>query len=170
MHAVDGKIMSGVVVATMIEVDVGRRDARRGERVARRVQREVGRLLAVGGDVALADAGARADPFVAGVDALREIVVGQDLRRQVAAGAGDAAMHRRSRDGPQRRRRGSVRDRHRRDALRDPVEHAVRDLGVRLVQRVLERERVGAAVALHDDALQADERRAVVAARIDRAA
>ena len=28
------------------------------------------------------------------VDALRELVVGEDLRRQVAAGAGDAAMHR----------------------------------------------------------------------------
>ena len=43
----------------------------------------------------------------------------------------------------------------------------MRDFGVRLAQRVAEAQHVGAAVALHDDALQADQRRAVVAARID---
>ena len=51
---------------------------------------QVGRGLAVGGDVPALDPGARADPFVAGVDQLLEVGVGQDLFRQVAPGAGDA--------------------------------------------------------------------------------
>ena len=42
----------------------------------------------------------------------------------------------------------------------------MRRLGVGLVQRELERQRVGAAVALHDDAHEPDQRRAVVPARI----
>jgi hypothetical protein len=58
--------------------------------VRRRVEREVARGLAVRGAAALADARARGDPLVAGVDELLEIGVGDDLFRQVAAGAGDA--------------------------------------------------------------------------------
>jgi len=54
------------------------------------VEREVARGLAVRGAAALADAGARGDPLVARVDELLEIGVGDDLFRQVAAGAGDA--------------------------------------------------------------------------------
>src|SRR5690606_17385257 len=62
------------------------------ERTQRGLQAEVDRGLALGGDVALADAGARGDPFVAGVDDLRQVVVGQYLGRQVAAGTGDAGI------------------------------------------------------------------------------
>ena len=58
-------------------------------------------------------------------------------------------------------------DRHRRHPLGDLVEHAVRRLGVGLGKRVSEREHIGAAVALHHDALQPDQRRAVVPPRID---
>src|SRR5690606_30713098 len=59
------------------------------ERAYRRVVREVHRGLAFGGDVALTDAGARGDPLVAGVDDLRQVVVGQHLAGKVAAGTGD---------------------------------------------------------------------------------
>jgi len=54
------------------------------------VESEIAGGLAVGGAAALADAGARGDPFVGGVDELFEIGVGDDFFRQVAAGAGDA--------------------------------------------------------------------------------
>ena len=43
----------------------------------------------------------------------------------------------------------------------------MRGFGIGLAQRVLERERIGGAVALDDHALQADERRPVEQARID---
>ena len=140
MQAVDGNTQSGVVVATtMRSTSAGAMPAAASAR-ARRVQREIARLLGGRGDAALADPGARANPLVARVDALREIRVGEDVRRQVAAGPDDAAMHR------ARRRRlprpapawppRSVAHGHRRHSLRDPVEHAVRRFGVRLVQRV----------------------------------
>ena len=60
------------------------------ERPLARFEREVAGCLLLVGDVAAGDAGALADPGVAGVQALGEIVVGHDARRQVAAGAGDA--------------------------------------------------------------------------------
>src|SRR5690606_6620817 len=40
----------------------------------------------------LADAGARGDPLVAGVDDLRQVVVGQHLAGKVAAGTGDTGI------------------------------------------------------------------------------
>src|SRR5207342_3954680 len=49
--------------------------------------------LAVRGDVSLADAGARGDPLIAGVDGLRQVGVGQHFLRQVTAGTGDAREH-----------------------------------------------------------------------------
>jgi hypothetical protein len=58
--------------------------------VRRSVEREIAGRLAVGGAAALADARARGDPLVRRVDGLFEIGVGDDLFRQVAAGAGDA--------------------------------------------------------------------------------
>src|SRR5690606_14029011 len=59
------------------------------QRAYRRVERQVHGGFAFRGDVALTDAGARGDPFVAGVDDLRQVVVGQHLAGQVAAGSGD---------------------------------------------------------------------------------
>src|SRR6185369_5077594 len=60
------------------------------ERALARFEREVAGCLRILGDVALADAGAFLDPGVAGLDALRGLVVRHDARRQVAAGACDA--------------------------------------------------------------------------------
>ena len=68
----------------------GGRDAGRLHRAARRVLGKICRRLALRRHVALLDAGAGADPFVAGVDQLLQIGVGQYLLRQIAAGAGDA--------------------------------------------------------------------------------
>ncbi len=76
------------------EIDVGRRNPRGAEGGPRRMLGEVAGHLRGRRDPALADAGARADPRVAGVDALREIVVGEDVRRQITAGPDDATMHR----------------------------------------------------------------------------
>jgi len=55
-----------------------------------RIEGQIAGGFAIGGAAALADAGARRDPFVAGVDELFEVGVGDDFFRQVAAGAGDA--------------------------------------------------------------------------------
>jgi hypothetical protein len=55
-------------------------------------EREVARALALLGDVALDDAGALADPRVAGIEARGEFRVGHDPRRQIAAGARDARV------------------------------------------------------------------------------
>jgi hypothetical protein len=55
-----------------------------------RIEGQIAGGFAIGGATALADAGARRDPFVAGVDELLEVGVGDDFFRQVATGAGDA--------------------------------------------------------------------------------
>ena len=69
-QAVDGKIRSGVVVPSTIRSSSDACDARRFQRARGGVEREVAGGLAFGGDVPLADAGARGDPLVAGVDEL----------------------------------------------------------------------------------------------------
>jgi hypothetical protein len=60
--------------------------------VRRGVEREIAGRFAVGGAAPLADAGPRGDPLVGRVDDFLEIGVGDDLFRQVAAGAGDARV------------------------------------------------------------------------------
>jgi len=72
------------------QIEIGGFYAGRVERVRRRIKGQIARRLAVGGDASLADAGARNDPLVTGLDALLEILVGDDLFRQIAAGAEDA--------------------------------------------------------------------------------
>ena len=59
------------------------------ERRARRMRRHVRGEFAGRGDAPLVDAGALHDPFVGGVDLARQIGVGEDLVRQVAAAAED---------------------------------------------------------------------------------
>jgi hypothetical protein len=58
--------------------------------MGRGIEREVAGRFAIRRAAALADAGARGDPLVAGVDELLEVGVGDDFFRQIAAGAGDA--------------------------------------------------------------------------------
>jgi hypothetical protein len=72
------------------EIDLARLDARGFERVRGGVERKIARGLAIGRAAALTDARARRDPFVGRFDDLFEIGVGDDLFRQIAAGAGDA--------------------------------------------------------------------------------
>src|SRR6185295_18753694 len=74
------------------EVDVRGLQAGGLERAAAGFQREVARGLRFFRDVALPDAGALLDPGVAGLEPGREVVVGDDLGRQVAAGPGDARI------------------------------------------------------------------------------
>jgi hypothetical protein len=89
------------------EVDVARRESRAGDRLARRLDREIGRRHARVDDVALADAGPLQDPLVARVDHALEIRVGEHAGRHVGGEAGDArTLHRARR-----------RDYHRRESL-----------------------------------------------------
>src|SRR5690606_2048067 len=74
------------------QLDLGGFDTRGFQRAHGGMEGQVPGGLALGGDVALADAGARRDPFVGRVDELREVVVGQDLGRQVAAGPCNARV------------------------------------------------------------------------------
>jgi hypothetical protein len=60
------------------QIDFGGGNARVGERRAGRVGRQRGRRLIVTGDIALGDSRALADPFVAGVDLLRQLFVADD--------------------------------------------------------------------------------------------
>ena len=78
------------------EVDLVGLDAGRPDRAHRGDGGHRGRRLVGRGDPALADPRPRHDPFVGGVDHPLEVVVGQDLRRGVAAPAGDMG-------GPDRR-------------------------------------------------------------------
>ena len=70
--AVAGKVLSGVAVASTIRSMSATVEAGVGERPPRRRGAEVGGQFAVRGDVALLDAGALDDPFVGGVDHLRQ--------------------------------------------------------------------------------------------------
>ena len=85
--AVAGKVLSGVEVASTIRsIDCGI-DPGIGKRRARRIDRQMRGELALGGDVALPDAGALHDPLVGGVDPRRQFGIGQDLLRQIGAAA-----------------------------------------------------------------------------------
>ena len=92
MQAVLGNTRSGVVVATMQQIDIGRHHARRLERRARGMQRQIAGEFTFGGDMPFADAGALDDPLIGGIDQLFEIGVGEDAVRQIAAGAENAGI------------------------------------------------------------------------------
>src|SRR5438105_845601 len=67
--------------------------SRRGQRVLRRFRGEVGGGLVDGGDPALNDAGAVANPCIRRLDHLFEVGVRQDAGRNVAADRLDAGKH-----------------------------------------------------------------------------
>ena len=94
--AVAGKVSSGVVVAQTIRSSspASMPASRSAARAASSARSEV--FSPSARDMALADAGALADPFVGGVDALGEIVVGDDVVRQIRAAADDAGRGSRS--------------------------------------------------------------------------
>ena len=93
--AVAGKVLSGVEVASTIRsIDCASTPAAASAARAA-CERQVGGGLALGRDVALADAGALHDPFVGGVDHPRQLGIGEDAARQIAA----AAEHDRTQHG-----------------------------------------------------------------------
>jgi hypothetical protein len=69
------------------QVDRLRIDPGIGQRGARGIDRQMRGELALGGDVALPDAGALHDPLVGRVDPRRQFGIGQDLLRQIGAAA-----------------------------------------------------------------------------------
>ena len=70
-------------------VDIGNGDAGVGHCGAGGLLAKVGRRLALGHDVALADAGALHDPFVVGLDYPLEVGVLHDAGGQIRAASGD---------------------------------------------------------------------------------
>ena len=81
--AVAGKVSSGVVVATMMRSTSPASMAASLSAARAASTREVRGVFALARDAPFADAGALADPFVAGIDALRQFVVGDDVLRQI---------------------------------------------------------------------------------------
>jgi hypothetical protein len=75
------------------QIDVARLQSGRLHGLARSLLGQVASGLTLGGDMALRDAGAFANPLVAGIDHFLEIRVGQDLLGQVPAGSDDARVH-----------------------------------------------------------------------------
>ena len=79
------------------QVEVRGRQPGPVERLARGRDGEIGGQLALGREMALADAGALADPFVRGVDRPRQLVIAHHPRRQIGADAAhDRSQHARS--------------------------------------------------------------------------
>ena len=71
------------------EIDVDGIDAGAHQRLLGGGNAEVGGQLVVAGDVPLANAGALDDPFVAGVDDLRQIGIGHHALGKMGADAAD---------------------------------------------------------------------------------
>ena len=85
LTAAAGKVLSGVAVASTIRsMSAGVSPALSSAAFAAS-SAEVGGELAIGGDVALADAGPLQDPLVGRLDHPRQVGVGEDLLGQVAA-------------------------------------------------------------------------------------
>ena len=69
------------------QIDRLRIDAGMVERGTRGIDRQMRGKLAVGGDMALPDAGALHDPLVGSIQPARQFGIGQDLPRQIGAAA-----------------------------------------------------------------------------------
>ena len=91
-HGGRGERIVGRAGAHDDEVKLARIQAGDRQRVARRVDRQGRGRLIVGRDPALADAGARRNPFVGGVDDGRQLVIGHDPRRRVHPPAADQGI------------------------------------------------------------------------------
>ena len=76
------------------QIEVAALHAGGGQRLFGGAQRQVGGQFADGGDPAFADPGALADPFVRGVEAGGQFVIGDDSLRQVGAASGNLRSQR----------------------------------------------------------------------------
>jgi hypothetical protein len=74
------------------EIDVFRGKLRGFERAPGCLEREIARLLVIGGDVPLANSGSRPDPLVGGVHQRLEVAIREHLLRKITAGPGDSRI------------------------------------------------------------------------------
>ena len=88
-HAVDGNIMSGVTVPTMMRSTSSAVMPRAVERFLRGGGGELGRARAPFGDAALADAGAIEDPLIRRIDERFEVVVAENFVGEESADGRD---------------------------------------------------------------------------------
>jgi hypothetical protein len=159
------------------QVDVGGGLAGVGQGASRGLDGQVAGRLVVARLVALADAGALLDPLVAGVDDLGQVGVGDDLLGQIGTDAGDGAANnahcRVSPEGAAASLASGAAEGSGHD-VGQPAQLGARprpDSRCGQVDAdadgVAEALGVGAAVALHDDAVQAQQRAAVDGAGVD---
>ena len=95
-HAVEGNIMSGVTVPTMMTSTSVGCDAARGQAFFCGLNADVADAQSLGEHVPLADTGPLDDPLVVGVDHLFEVLIGENLGGNVGAerrNLGAAAHH-----------------------------------------------------------------------------
>ena len=161
--ALAGKVWSGVAVASTIRPICSGADAGRVERLARGLGRQRGGGLAVAGDMAGVDAGPLDDPFVGGVDASRR------ARALVTRRGGSAepvpAMIARRRHLAAAQLRGLRRDVG--EILGDLAGQVLAHHPRRHPDRIGDALVGGAAMALHDEAVEAEEDRAIMVVRIE---
>ena len=136
------------------------------ERRARRVRSHVRGEFAGRGDAALVDAGALHDPLVGGVDLARQIGIGQDLARQIAAAAENDRTAYSHEAAPLSACCGSP-PACRPSAAVILASSSSRTTLVAELDRGGEALGIGAAVALDDDAVEAEKDPAIGAARVD---
>ena len=79
------------------QIEIAAAHAGAAERPLRGADGQIRGQLAVGGDPALADAGALADPLVGGIEPGGQLVIGDDPLGQIGAAAGDLGAQRRHR-------------------------------------------------------------------------
>ena len=168
LAAVDGKVWSGVAVASTIRSRSLPLMPASFERRARGADGEVGGQFAVGGDTALARCRCAGGSSVRGVETPGEFIVGDDPFRQIAAASGNlrAQIHSDAVTTPSGCAPAGSRVETRQfvaDLVRKPFGLKIdRD-----ADGVGETERVGRAVTFDRDAGQSQEHRAVVAARVE---
>src|SRR5579862_8501125 len=169
MHAVDGNTTSGVVVATMIRsMSLGASDAdASAARDAKNARSDVCSPSATTWRCRMPVRVRIHSSLVSIFCESSSLVMMRDGRYRPVPAIRLCMRTQRTgriaiRSGRARRRLG--------DPLGDAIEDAALDFGVRARKCRRERESVGAAMTFHHDAAQADERRAVVTARIDAAA
>jgi hypothetical protein len=75
------------------KVEIAAAHSRTAKRPVRRADSQVGGQLARGGDPALADTGALANPLIRGIETTRELVIRDNSFRQIGAAPGDLGSY-----------------------------------------------------------------------------